>query len=95
MKKMGYEAICNKYGIVPLSVEEEAALSDAAKKTRQNKMHIIDLCEDMRLQLYSIENRAKSIPETDDTVQADLVADLTNLVSKMHRYGCAAAMFGR
>lgn len=92
---MGYEEICNKYGIVPLSVEEEAALSDAAKKTRRNKMQIIDLCEDMRLQLYSIENRAKSIPETDDAAQADLVTDLTNLVSKMHRYGCAAAMFGR
>lgn len=95
MKKMGYEEICNKYGIMPLSVEEEAALSDTAKKTRQNKMHIIDLCEDMRLQLYSIENRAKSIPETDDAAQADLVTGLTNLVSKMHRYGCAAAMFGK
>ena len=88
-------AMYKHYGLQPMTLDEEIAMPAAAKQTRGNKMRIIDLCEDMRLQLYSIENRAKSIPETDDAAHADLVADLTNLVSKMHRYGCAAAMFGR
>lgn len=69
-----------KYGIKPLTLEEEWNYPYNAKLTRNNKIKIIDRCETIRNLVETIECRAKAAPELDDDEHAEIIQKLANLV---------------
>lgn len=68
------------YGIKPLTVEEELNYPASAKQTRNNKMKIIDTCEQIKKLIETIEVIANAAPERDDKRHAALVQELTDKV---------------
>ena len=88
------EAIFTKYGIKPLSIEEEWNLSEYAKQTRNNKMKIIDACDHAERLLETIKLRVKGAPELDDPKHAVLVQELADKVKEACKAVEAAGMVG-
>ncbi len=63
----------NNYGLEPMSVEAELNLPENKKKTRNNKVVIVNTCCHIIDLAECIKTRAKWIPEEDDTEHAKLV----------------------
>lgn len=63
----------NRYGLAPMTFEEEANAPATIKTKREVKVTVADRCALMRQLVDTIENRARSIPETDDEDHAKLV----------------------
>ena len=66
-----------KYGIEPLSFEEEINLPMARKKTRNNKIKMVDMCESIIKYATWLEEKAIRIPEEDDERHSEMVDRLT------------------
>lgn len=86
--------IFEKYGIKPMTIEEECNQPKNAKQTRRNKMEIIDTCEFARRTLETIERRAVLAPELDDSNHAALVQELADKVEEAYKAIEAANMVG-
>lgn len=63
----------NRYGLAPMTFEEEANAPATVKTKREVKVTVADRCALMRQLVDTIENRARLIPETDDEDHAKLV----------------------
>ncbi len=87
-------AIIEKYGIKPMTFEEEWNQPENAKQTRRNKMEIIDTCESVRRTLETIERRARMTPELDDPKHAALVQEFADKVNEVYKAVEAANMVG-
>lgn len=83
------------YGLEPVSLEEELSLPYEKKRTRLNKIDIIDQCGFAENLLKTIKNRAKNAPELDDKKHADLMEDLKNAMHRVYVAVEAAWMVGR
>lgn len=79
-----YNALCEEYGIKPMSIEEEAKLPKFAKQTRNNKIKIMGVCTAMRRILGSVEYRTKHAPELNNEEHAALVEELKNLLNQAY-----------
>lgn len=79
---LDFNYFCESYGIKPMSINEEAALPQYAKQTRNNKIHMIDTCEQMRRMLNSIEYRMKHAPELNKREHAELVENFKELLDE-------------
>ena len=73
MEIYGITNLYHIYGIEPMSFSEEASMPEAAKRTRNNKIYIIDKITSMRRMLDTIEGMARNIPEKDDENHSQLV----------------------
>lgn len=87
-------AIIERYGIKPMTFEEEWNQPENAKQTRRNKMEIIDTCEAARRMLETIERRARMAPELDDSNHVALVQELADKVKEAYKAIEAANMVG-
>lgn len=74
-----------RYGIKPLTVEEEFKLPENAKRARQNKMKIIDTSKSTRDLLEMLELRIRMAPELDDELHADLIQQVANKVNDIYK----------
>lgn len=71
--------------LVPHSLEEELALPETVKKTRNNKVEMVhDLVFISRYADW-LADRVKRIPEEDDPHHAELVQNLQHLVRTAYR----------
>lgn len=75
-----FNRLCKTYGIKPLSLSEEVALSENARRTRNNKIVIRDTIEHMRVMLDSMESKAQKIPELDKDEHSELVDNWAALI---------------
>lgn len=88
-------AVFERYGIKPMTFDEEWNQPKNARQTRRNKMKIVDTCEFARRVLETIERRAITAPELDDSEHAALVQELTDKVKEAYKVIEAANMVGR
>lgn len=65
-----------KYGLKPLSLEEELALPEPMRRTRNAKIALVDMAEHIAAMADSLKSRARAIPVEDDKYHAELVAEL-------------------
>lgn len=86
--------VFERYGIKELSVEEELYQNEFAKRTRKNKMDIIDKSEHIRGLIETIEHRARTAPELDDEKHSKLVQELMDHVNEAYNHIFAAVMVG-
>lgn len=73
------------YGLEPLTLEHEMELAPNAKRTRNNKINIIDNCASIRRLLDNIECRARMAPVLDDQEHADLVDKFRDAVDEVYK----------
>ena len=76
--------IIKYYGIKPMSLEKEINMPEYAKRTRRNKMEIIDTCNHAKNLIDTIEYRARYAPELDEKKHSDLVNELNDKVKEMY-----------
>ena len=86
-----YEQI---YGMKRLSLDEELSISDNERRTRNNKLTIIDQLDYMRKMIDQIEHRAQGTPIEDDPKHAELVEEFRKLVTRANVALESAAMYG-
>ena len=77
--------LCEHYGIKNLSIEEEMNQPEFAKRTRQNKMKIIDVCDNAKNLIETIEIKVRNAPELDDQVHSEIVDDIRKEVEEMYK----------
>ena len=85
----------NWYGIPEMTIEMEVNLPPLAKRTLQNKIKIIDWCDNMEMAINTIRSRAKGAPIKDDAIHSDLVQKWTLMVMAANRQLDDCADFGR
>ena len=86
-----YEEI---YGMKQLGLDEELALSENERHTRNNKLTIIGQIDYMRKMIDQIEHRAQGAPVLDDPKHAEIVEQFRNLVTRANIALESAAMYG-
>ena len=91
---MEYLTLCKKYGIKPISLQEEANLPEAIKSTRSNKVKIVAICEYAESLIKQINRRAVNAPELDDDKHSALVEDYARKVEEMKRVIDEVASYG-
>lgn len=70
------------YGIEPMSLERETALSAPMRATRNNKVNAIDACSRIRETASMMEEYVRRIPVLDNEAHAEVVRKLTeNILS--------------
>lgn len=74
----------NTYGLEALTLEQEMKLTPNVKRTRSNKIEIIDTCAGIRKLLDTIEYRARMAPAEEDQEHADLVEEFYNAVYEVY-----------
>lgn len=89
-----YNGIINTYGLHPMSLEDEINQPYNAKRTRCNKIIIIDTCKHMENLIETIKYRAKMAPELNDSRHADLVQEMTDKVNEAYKAIEAACNVG-
>lgn len=82
-KNLLYGKMCAWYGITPLSFDEEIALPETKRKTRGNKITIIDNCENIKRYLDSIENSVRCAPELDDERHSELINEIAENIKRI------------
>lgn len=70
------------YGMKCLSLEEELALSESERSTRNCKFEIIDICKWMKQYVEQLEDYARKIPVEDDARHAEMVRRLRDEVRR-------------
>ena len=83
MNKLWYK----RYGLKPISLEEEISLPSYVKQTRENKMKIIDTIMWTRTFLNQIELAIIQAPEVDDKEHSELIQEVYETVKKMESLG--------
>ena len=89
-----YNEIINTYGLQPMSLEDEINQPYNAKRTRCNKIIIIDRCKHIEDLIEIIKYRAKMAPELNDPKHADLVQEMTDKVNEAYKAIEAACNVG-
>lgn len=84
MEVYGITNLYHIYGIKPMSFEEEASMPEAAKRTRNNKIHMIDKITNIRRMLDVIEGMARDIPEKNDENHSQIVQSLKEKVDQAY-----------
>ena len=82
--------IDKNYGMKILPIEEELDLPIPMRRTRNNKVNMVDTMRAVRRQVDSLENYARSIPVEDDTRHADLVEELLRKYKEVLAAACEA-----
>lgn len=75
----------NTYGLEALPLEQEMALAPNVKRTRRNKIDIIDTCASIRSTIAAIEFRARRAPAEDNQKHADLVEEYRDAVKEIYK----------
>ena len=75
----------NTYGLEPLTLEQEIVLAPNAKRTRNNKIKIIDTCASIRRLLDTIEFTARTAPVLDRKEHADLVEEFYDAIKEAYK----------
>lgn len=83
-----------RYGMSRLSLDQELALTENERHTRNNKITVIDQLDYMRKMIDQIENRAKGTPVEDNKDHAELVEQFRQMVTRASIAIESAAMFG-
>ena len=78
-----FDYMCKYYGIQPMSLKEEFDLPVNKKRTRNNKIKMIDTIELAKKTLDYMETRVRHIPEVDDDVHSILVQEFREKVDEM------------
>lgn len=68
--------LTTKYGLKPMTPAEEFMTSSYVRQTRDNKILIIDKCNEIIGLLETIKTRTRNAPELDDEKHAALVEEL-------------------
>ena len=71
------------YGLKPMTFEEELALPEAQRKTRNNKMKVYNDCEHIMRTAEDYMRRVKQIPELDDATHSSIVQEFANDVHSL------------
>lgn len=82
------------YGMEVMSLNQELNLPEAVRKTRNNKVIMIDQLGIMRQMIDALEVRARSIPTLDSDAHADLVRQLAERIHHAYTELYGAEMFG-
>lgn len=77
-------AIEKFYGLVPMTLDQELNAPDPIKRTRANKIEIIDKANHIMELAESMAHLARSIPEKNDRVHADKVEKFRNLINSAY-----------
>lgn len=81
-----YEAyLRSTYGLEALTLEQEIGLTPNTKRTRNNKIKIIDTCAGIRRLLDTIEFRARMAPAEDNQEHVDLVQEFLDAVNEAYK----------
>lgn len=70
------------YGLKPYTLEDELNLPDAQRRTRNNKVFMVDCLLNMKNQCEFLKDWVRTIPEIDDERHADLVDKLAATVKE-------------
>ena len=62
-----------KYGLQPMTINEEINASDNIRAVRYSKMKIIDDCDAIMIEAANIKRRAKKFKEEDNTENAEYI----------------------
>lgn len=81
MNKSYVEWLEKHYGMKCMGLEEELALSESERSTRNCKNEIIDKCKWMKEYVEYIEEYARKIPVEDDERHAEMVRGLRKRVA--------------
>lgn len=73
------------YGLKPLSLEEVLNQPENIRRTRNNKVKIIDTCDGAIRLIDTIKYRAKGAPELDDDRHSALVQELADKVEAFYK----------
>lgn len=73
------------YGLKPYTLEEELSLPDAVRRTRNNKVVMVDHLLNMKNLSESLSDWVRTIPELDDESHAGLVDKLAAAVNEAYR----------
>ena len=71
------------YGLQPMSLEEEMNLPNTIRQTRNNKVQIINDCDNIARTIETLRWRAYACPELDDEEHAKLVDEYARLVREI------------
>jgi hypothetical protein len=83
-----------RFGVEPMSLEEELALPAAQRSIRNNKVKMMGHLDYMKQLIAALENRVRNIPEEDNAKHGQLVQDLEEAVSEASRAVQKAARVG-
>lgn len=72
------------YGLVPMTLDQELNAPDPIKRTRANKIEIVDKANWIKDLAESMTHLAKSIPEKNDKVHADKVEKFKNFINSAY-----------
>lgn len=64
------------YGLEAMTLEEELALPEPMRQTRNAKVALVDMAEHIATMADSLKSLARAIPVEDDKHHAELVAEL-------------------
>lgn len=78
-----------------MSFEEEASMPKAAKRTRNNKIHMIDKITNIRRMLDIIEDMARDIPEKNDENHSQIVQAFRENVDRAYNEVFQAIMIDK
>lgn len=82
------------YGLRHMSLKEEANAPQNIKKTRNNKVRIIDDCNAIISMMETLRIRARSCPELDEDGHAKLVEEFASLIVDVKYKADEAFRFG-
>lgn len=71
-----------RYGLTPMTFEEEWNAPEPIRRTRANKMRMVDYCDGAIRLLEQLSRYAVTIPEKDNTEHAEAVDALTHEAKK-------------
>jgi hypothetical protein len=83
-----------RYGLVPMTFEEEINVSKTVSLKRTAKVNIVDEIASIRMMLDSIESRAKGIPENEDLHHLEMVEAYRRKVRQMYLLASETCDFG-
>lgn len=89
-----YVYIGKDYGLQHMSLEEEFNLPKNMKQTRNNKVQIINDCDDITRTIETLRHRAFMCPELDDEAHAKLVDEYAALIRAVREKTNEALRFG-
>lgn len=89
-----YVHVGRNYGLRYMSLEEEFNLPKNMKQTRNNKVQIINDCDDITQAIDTLRYRAFMCPELDDEAHAKLVDEYAALIRAVREKTNEALRFG-
>ena len=91
---MAKNILLERYGLVPMTLEEEVNASETIRMKRNAKVNIIDDIASIRMMLDNIENRARGIIENEDLNHLEMVEAYRRKVRQMYLLASDTREFG-